>query len=103
MSLMSKQAMIKTKAIPRTTQASSQLKTSPNFYFSPVCLVCCLHGSQVIVIIFFVQIFMEQKLRFGLVWGRLAKLKKILGPIMNFWGEFFMFSIMEFYGQHLEN
>ena len=43
---MSKQATIKNKAIPRTTQASSRLKTSPNFYFAPLCLVCCLHGSH---------------------------------------------------------
>ena len=44
---MSKHATIKTKAIPRTTEASSRLKTSPNFYFAPVCLVCCLDGLAV--------------------------------------------------------
>ena len=81
---MSKEGTIKTKAIPRTTQTSSRLKTSPNFYFSPVCLVCCLHGVKVSVYhLFFVQIFMEQKSRFGLVWFQLAILKKKFGPIMS--------------------
>ena len=40
------------------------------------------------------DIFMEQKMWFGLVLGSFAILKKVLGPIMsNFWGHlFFIFS-----------
>ena len=44
------------------------------------------------------DIFMEQKMRFWLVLGRLAILKKNWGPIMsNFWGFFFMFSLAFFF------
>ena len=51
-------------------------------------------------------IFMEQSMRFGLILGRLAILKKkSFGPIMsNFWGGFFMFSLakqmLKFFEKH---